>query len=64
MAAPILDERCLILIDKTYIDLWKTAAGYYPGPVTDGAPLKLSAGIEPGSLQLPSSLAAYTFKLG
>ena len=31
---PITDERCLVLIDKTYFESWKNAAGYHPGPVT------------------------------
>ena len=43
MAAPIPDERCHILIEKTYFELWKNAAGYLAGPVTpsttDGTPL-------------------------
>ena len=26
------DERCLVLIDKTYFVLGKNAAGYHPGP--------------------------------
>ena len=34
MAAPIPDERWLVLIDKTYFRVVKNAAGYYPGPVT------------------------------
>ena len=44
MAAPIPDERCLVLTDTVYFVLWKNNAGYHPGTVqpstTDGAPLQ------------------------
>ena len=45
MAAPIPDERRLILIDKTFFVFRKIAAGHHPGEVkpstADGVPINL-----------------------